>query len=124
MAGTFSCRLQVFYTAEGTARFECYIMTFGVLAPFRRLQLGMRTSRTSSPPYHCAVLGSCMLRTIVAFYQGRREVGRIALHVHTTNEIALKFYLKHGFQLVETVPDYYRRLDPPTAYLLRYQFAR
>lgn len=65
-----------------------------------------------------------MLSNIIGFYQGRREVGRISLHVHTTNEIALKFYLKHGFQLVETVPDYYRRLDPPTAYLLRYHFAR
>lgn len=35
------------------------------------------------------------------------------------NEDALRFYSKEGFEVVETVPGFYKRLDPPDALLLR-----
>lgn len=106
VAATFSCRLQVFHV-EQTPKIECYIMTFGVLAAFRRLRIG-----------------TVMLKSITEYYQRRREVSRIALHVHTTNEIALNFYLKHGFVLVDTIPEYYKKLSPSSAHLLYYIFPR
>lgn len=39
VVGTFSCRIQAYYEGQ-KPRLECYIMTFGVLAPFRRLKIG------------------------------------------------------------------------------------
>lgn len=43
---------------------------------------------------------------------------RITLHVHTPNETAIAFYQRHGFEISETLPNYYRRLQPPSAFLL------
>lgn len=39
VVGTFSCRIQAFYVGE-KACLECYVMTFGVLAPFRKMHIG------------------------------------------------------------------------------------
>jgi len=41
------------------------------------------------------------------------------LHVHVGNLDALRFYERHGFVSVATCIDYYPRLDPPEAVLLR-----
>lgn len=82
-------------------------MTFGVLAAFRRLKIG-----------------TVMLEAITEYYRRRIEVSRIALHVHSCNQIALNFYLKHEFILMETMPDYYKRLSPSSAHLLHYVYAR
>ena len=98
-------------------------MTFGVLAPFRRIKLGRWAPMDAQTVINIR-LGSLMLQSIIDFYQRKGEVRRISLHVHTINDVALKFYLKHGFRLVDTVADYYRKLTPSTAYLLRYDFTR
>lgn len=48
------------------------------------------------------------------------NVQQIALHVQTSNEDAMKFYVdKFGFQKGELVENYYRRIDPPHCYILR-----
>jgi ribosomal protein S18 acetylase RimI-like enzyme len=104
MVATFSCRLQPFYVNE-VPYIECYIMTFGALAPYRRLKIG-----------------SVMIKAIIDHYGRRKEVKRIMLHVHTANEGAIKFYIHHGFQIVQSLPNYYRRLSPSSAYLLTYHF--
>lgn len=106
VAATFSCRLQVFHVND-MPKIECYVMTFGVLAAFRRLKIG-----------------TVMLEAITEYYRRRIEVSRIALHVHSCNQIALNFYLKHEFILMETMPDYYKRLSPSSAHLLHYVYAR
>jgi ribosomal protein S18 acetylase RimI-like enzyme len=43
------------------------------------------------------------------------------LHVQTSNEEAIRFYQRAGFQIAETLMGYYRknRLSPPDAYILR-----
>lgn len=43
------------------------------------------------------------------------------LHVQTSNEEAIRFYQRAGFELAETLLGYYRknRLRPPDAYILR-----
>jgi ribosomal protein S18 acetylase RimI-like enzyme len=40
--------------------------------------------------------------------------------VQVSNEDAVRFYSRHGFEVGETVPGYYgRRMDPPDALVLR-----
>lgn len=41
------------------------------------------------------------------------------LHVQTNNEEAIRFYNQFGFVLGEVVPNYYKRLIPPDAVILR-----
>lgn len=45
-------------------------------------------------------------------------VDRIYLHVQTNNEAALTFYRRYGFDVEETLKDYYKRLDPSDCYVL------
>lgn len=59
-----------------------------------------------------------MLNNVIDYYKRKREVKRIVLHVHTVNESAIKFYLKHGFKIIQTIPNYYRRLEPSSAHFL------
>jgi ribosomal protein S18 acetylase RimI-like enzyme len=44
---------------------------------------------------------------------------RMELHVQTNNEDALAFWKRKGFEVKgEPVQDYYKRLEPKTAYVL------
>eukprot|EP00922_Rhytidocystis_sp_ex-Travisia-forbesii_P030957 GHVS01045647.1.p1 GENE.GHVS01045647.1~~GHVS01045647.1.p1 ORF type:complete len:324 (-),score=48.64 GHVS01045647.1:105-1010(-) len=40
------------------------------------------------------------------------------LHVWTENKAAIHFYERFGFHIAETVPSYYKELDPPDAVLI------
>lgn len=40
------------------------------------------------------------------------------LHVQVNNDDAVRFYKKFGFEVGETVLNYYKRIDPPDAFLL------
>lgn len=39
-------------------------------------------------------------------------------HVQINNESALDFYKRFGFEIVETVENYYKRIEPADAYVL------
>lgn len=41
------------------------------------------------------------------------------LHVQSNNNDAMQFYTKCKFDVGETIPNYYRRLSPPDAVVLR-----
>ena len=41
------------------------------------------------------------------------------LHVQSNNTEAMEFYAKCGFEIGETVHNYYRRLNPPDAVILK-----
>lgn len=41
------------------------------------------------------------------------------LPLQTSNEEAMRFYGRYGFEVGETIPGYYKRLDPPDAVVLR-----
>jgi ribosomal protein S18 acetylase RimI-like enzyme len=79
-----------------------YIITLGVLAPYRNLGLGSK------------LLDTCLdtIRTCLP------EVERARLHVQVRNEDAIRFYLKHGFVILETVRNYYIKVKPRDAVLL------
>ncbi|KAI9333220.1 N-alpha-acetyltransferase 50, NatE catalytic subunit, partial [Zopfochytrium polystomum] len=99
--GAICCRReQTGERAEADER--VYVMTLGVLAPYRRLQIGTR-----------------LLRHLLDSVGPTRDV---CLHVQTSNVQALRFYVKSGFLVEETVAGYYknnRGVIPPDAYFLR-----
>ena len=41
------------------------------------------------------------------------------LHVQSNNHEAMDFYAKSGFNIGETIHNYYRRISPPDAVILR-----
>lgn len=45
-------------------------------------------------------------------------VAHIYLHVQTSNSVAIQFYRKFGFEITETIRNYYKRIEPPDCYIL------
>ncbi|ORY40357.1 acyl-CoA N-acyltransferase, partial [Rhizoclosmatium globosum] len=94
-------------THSTTPNDSLYIMTIGVLDTFRGKGIGsslltslLEQARTALPP-----------------------LDSVRLHVHVANTSALRFYRKHGFELVQTVYGYYRLnkgVEPPDAYYLMF----
>ncbi|CAN8061845.1 unnamed protein product [Agarophyton chilense] len=87
-----------------------YIMTLGVLAPYRERGIGHRLIThvldvaESSP----------VCEDIVDVY----------LHLQDGNEDALRFYTRYGFEITEYIQGYYRRLDPPNCFVVRKKVIR
>ncbi|GAA6020868.1 hypothetical protein JCM11491_000011 [Sporobolomyces phaffii] len=50
--------------------------------------------------------------------RSRRRIEQISLHVQVGNEDGKKFWEKFGFTVKETVPDYYRKIEPRDAWLM------
>lgn len=98
VVGAVGCRLEA---APGGPRRA--IMTLGVLAPYRG-----------------GGIGSALLRrALAACAEVAPEAAEAYLHVQQGNDDALRFYARHGFEVGETVENYYRRIDPPHAVVLR-----
>jgi ribosomal protein S18 acetylase RimI-like enzyme len=62
-------------------------------------------------------VGSLLLETVLD-WSANNGCGRVYLHVQTTNESAINFYTKLGFEMVEEVANFYPRLEPSTAIIL------
>jgi ribosomal protein S18 acetylase RimI-like enzyme len=102
-----------------------YIMTLGVLAPYRRYGIG--THPPNSPLYLTVLiagLGTKLLDHVlsVAETQTRGTPGSpvksLYLHVQTTNQEAVDWYTKRGFTIERTVEGYYRNIEDVDAYIL------
>ncbi|KAJ2720562.1 hypothetical protein GGI07_004526 [Coemansia sp. Benny D115] len=114
--GTIACRRQplgfadnpkanlLLYRSVEPESMEVYMMTLGVLGPYRRLGIGHG-----------------LLRNALRYAARDANVARIVLHVQIDNEDALRFYHKNGFRTVRMVEKYYRNIEPPHAYLLEYR---
>ncbi|KAK9141600.1 hypothetical protein Syun_011000 [Stephania yunnanensis] len=94
--GAIACRLE---KAENGA-IRVYIMTLGVLAPYRGLGIGTKLLNH--------VLDLCPKRNILDIY----------LHVQTNNEDGINFYKKFGFEITDTIENYYANISPPDCYVL------
>ncbi|KAJ1856960.1 hypothetical protein LPJ57_007160 [Coemansia sp. RSA 486] len=114
--GTIACRKQPLGFAEAPVSaatnyhapepkyHEVYMMTLGVLAPYRRLGIGR-----------------LLLRNAIEFASKDPTVRRVILHVQIDNDDALRFYHKSGFTTMRLVQRYYKNIEPPHAYLLEYR---
>lgn len=95
-------------TNVSPGRSRIYIMTLATLAPYRNRSIG-----------------STLLNNLLNYYEEHKtdtalaSVDEIMLHVQTSNDDAMRFYEKFGFEKGELVEGYYKRLDPPDCYVLR-----
>ncbi|GAB2215664.1 hypothetical protein Droror1_Dr00020058 [Drosera rotundifolia] len=94
--GAIACRFEK--REDGAVRL--YIMTLGVLAPYRGLGIGTKML------IHALDLSS------------KQNITEIYLHVQTNNEEAINFYKKFGFEITETIHNYYTNITPPDCYVL------
>ncbi|EPS73274.1 hypothetical protein M569_01484 [Genlisea aurea] len=98
--GAIACRLEKKEGGAAAAAVCVYIMTLGVLAPYRGLGIGSKLLNH--------VLHLC----------SSQNIGEVYLHVQTNNDDAIKFYTKFGFQVTDTIPNYYTNITPPDCYIL------
>ncbi|CAO2815997.1 unnamed protein product [Amaranthus hypochondriacus] len=94
--GAIACRLEK--RDDGTVR--VYIMTLGVLAPYRGLGVGTKLLN------HVLELSS------------KQNISEIYLHVQTNNDEAINFYKKFGFEITDTIQNYYTNISPPDCYVV------
>ena len=98
MVGAICCRVE---PQEGSDKFKVYIMTIGVLAPYRRLGIGAKLLEQSLEA--CSKAADCE---------------EVYLHVQVGNDEAVKFYQGFGFEKGPVVENYYQRLEQNNAYLI------
>lgn len=48
----------------------------------------------------------------------KQNISEIYLHVQTNNDDAIAFYKKYGFEITETIQNYYVNITPPDCYVL------
>ncbi|KAI8810441.1 acyl-CoA N-acyltransferase [Cladochytrium replicatum] len=103
--GSICCRREPLSELRRSPRCcRIYIMTLGVLAPFRRLRVG-----------------TALLNQMISTLTTDPSVDHICLHVQTSNEEALNFYRRHGFVVRSRIDGYYKQnpgVSPPDAYFL------
>lgn len=61
------------------------------------------------------------MEELINSHKNLKEISYINLHVQITNKAALNFYLRHGFEQVKIVENYYTDIEPKDAYYLRKQ---
>ncbi|KAG4305101.1 hypothetical protein PORY_001271 [Pneumocystis oryctolagi] len=79
---------------------KLYLMTLGVLAAYR-----------------CLGVGQKLLDHILEHAQ-KLNIKSIYLHVWTENKDAIQWYTKRRFRILETLPNYYTKIQPGTAHVL------
>jgi ribosomal protein S18 acetylase RimI-like enzyme len=94
--GAVACRIESMVKTDPTAGIALYIMTLGVLAPYRNYGVGGR-----------------LLAEIITYAEATTSVKELRLHVQTSNDDAITFYKKRDFEITETIENYYKRIPPP-----------
>lgn len=95
---------------SNSQRASLYIMTLGVLAPYRERGIGKQLIThvldlvQTSP--HCA------------------DVVDVYLHVQDGNEEAMRFYKGYGFQVKDKLVGYYKRITPSDCFIVRKPITR
>jgi len=63
-------------------------------------------------------LGSEMVELIIKTAEQKKEIVDVFLHMHVSNDLAISFYKRLGFEVVGRVSNYYRSLTPSDAYIV------
>ncbi|KAF7361730.1 N-alpha-acetyltransferase 50 [Mycena venus] len=100
--GTVCCRLE-----NKDGQVSLYLMTMGILAPYRSRQLGSTSLKL--------VLDAAAAHT-------KPKIDRIYLHVQISNADAKKFYERHGFAEIGVHENYYKKIVPHDAWILEKRF--
>ncbi|XP_074286409.1 uncharacterized protein LOC141611706 [Silene latifolia] len=98
--GAIACRVE----KKETGAVCIYIMTLGVLAPYRGLGIGTKLLNH--------VIDLC----------SKQNISEIYLHVQTNNDEAISFYKKFGFEITDTIKNYYSNITPPDCYVVKKSF--
>eukprot|EP00850_Spirogloea_muscicola_P004367 SM000018S03732 [mRNA] locus=s18:1073834:1074694:- [translate_table: standard] len=98
--GAIACRVEP--QEDGAPGSRLYIMTLGVLAPYRRLGIATK-----------------LLEDFLELCLEDESIYEVYLHVQVNNEEALSFYRRAGFEIAETIHNYYRRIEPPHCHVVR-----
>lgn len=101
--GNVCCRVE---DGRDSAHCKVYIMTLGILAPYRRLGVAS------------ALLKQVLDHAAPGMQFAGRRVEAVYLHVQVGNENARAFYEKAGFAVVGTAENYYNKLEPSSAWVL------
>lgn len=97
--GNFTCRLE--YGPKG--RTSLYLMTMGILAPYRSRGVGSQVMKT-------------LLDSVTQSQSPK--IDRIYLHVQVSNTAGKAFYERHGFNETGVHKDYYKKIQPRDAWIL------
>jgi len=98
VVGAVCCRID----ESDAGQRRLYIMTLGCLASYRRLGIGTR-----------------MLEHVLNWVKkDKRKFASIFLHVQVSNDVAMDFYRRFGFEVLETREKYYKRISPADAFVL------
>ncbi|KAF2072042.1 hypothetical protein CYY_006632 [Polysphondylium violaceum] len=95
VVGAVSCRIDP--PSDGCETSSLYIMTLGVLAPYRNLGIGKK------------------LIEHLDTYCKSNKFSKIFLHVQVGSE-AIEWYKKQNFQTESLITNYYRHIEPADCY--------
>jgi len=108
VVGAVCCRVQETKEKDSVKPVKrLYIMTLGCLARYRRLGIGTK-----------------LLEHVLSICEKDGDFESIFLHVQVNNSSAIDFYMKNGFEIIETKSQYYKRIEPADAHVLQKTFRK
>lgn len=96
--------------SDSSSKSSLYIMTLGVLAPYRERGIGRQLLTHVLDLVHNSP--SCA------------DVVDVYLHVQEGNDDALRFYKGYGFEVKEKLVGYYKRIEPADCLIVRKAISR
>lgn len=71
-------------------------------------------------PYRGVGIGTRLVQRCLSILESSLpEVKEAYLHVQTSNDEAIEFYKRFGFEVGDVIENYYTRIDPPHAVILK-----
>lgn len=105
----------IFLTVQLTPKSKIIAFAVGEQDDFEKF-VGRIISIQVDPPYQGRNIGSRLLAELETRLQEEHGVKCFELQVHYQNEIAIKFYQKHGYNIKKQLKNYYKREEH--AYLM------
>lgn len=101
IVGVVCCTIN-FSKEGGQLKRRLYIMTLGCIAAYRGLGIGSR-----------------MVEHVLNIATKDGKFESVCLHVQVNNNTAIEFYKRFGFKIGSIEKNYYKRIEPADAYVLK-----